>query len=108
VAYITAHGTLLTTENDRIMGSFMFDPRWFIPLINDFKTIVDLCSSLTSASTLNFSLDMGIVGALFMCCCKCSDHTVQLAALDILQRCPRREGMWDSTMMIELIKLRGN
>ncbi|KIM96652.1 hypothetical protein OIDMADRAFT_20630, partial [Oidiodendron maius Zn] len=55
-------------------------------------------------SPMNFSVDMGVVGPLIMCCHKCPDYAVRLAALDILRRCPRREGMLDSAVMVELIQ----
>jgi hypothetical protein len=88
-------------------------PERFIPFIPDFQTIVNLARSLVAASeadarngkpAFTFSTDPGVIGSLYYCCIKCPEPALRWAAMELLARSPRREGMWNSTSMERLIK----
>ena len=75
--------------------------------------MVALCKSVIAAAeqdaklgkpALNFSTDLGIVGPLYYVCCRCRDYPLRHQALELLSRCPRREGMWDSEVGVRMIK----
>jgi len=87
--------------------------RSLTPFTPQFKTIVSLSRSLIAASesdakngkpALRFSTDLGVVAPLWYTCLKCVDIPAREQALELLSRCPRREGMWDSTMGVSMIR----
>jgi hypothetical protein len=99
--------------DDRPIGEAMNAPATFEPLTNDFRIVVTLCKSIIAAAeqdvqlgkpALNFSTDLGIVGPLYYVACRCRDFPLRNQALDLLTRCPRREGMWDSEVGVRMIK----
>lgn len=84
--------------------------RSFLP---EFQTIVNLSRSLVTAAEadarsgkppLTFSTDLGIIGPLFFCCLKCPHESVRAAALELITKCQRREGMWDSATIARLLR----
>jgi hypothetical protein len=112
-AFIMADTSVPMEDDPRSIAEILNEPKVFIPYHNDFETIVKLSRSLILASeadsqngkhALNFSADLGIIGPLFYCCVKCPDHTLRMAAIELLHRCPRREGMWDSITLVRLIR----
>jgi hypothetical protein len=99
--------------DDRPTGEVMNDYATFEPFTNEFRIVVTLCKSVIAAAdqdvklgkpALNFSTDLGIVGPLYYVCCRCQNHGLRHQALDLLARCPRREGMWDSEVGVRMIK----
>jgi hypothetical protein len=69
-----------------------------------FQEIVALARSLSINSPGQerhgaFSIDFGIVPALFIAVKSCRDRVVRREALGILRSCPRREGVWDGLLM---------
>lgn len=85
----------------------------FMEFIDDFQIVVTLSRSLIAAAEqdakngkppLTFSTDLGIVGPLYYTCVKCPIHNIRTAAMDLLLRCPRREGMWNSIMVAKMIE----
>ncbi|KAE9379086.1 hypothetical protein N431DRAFT_553378 [Stipitochalara longipes BDJ] len=99
--------------DDRPIGEAMNDHATFEPFTNDFRIVVTLCKSIIAAAeqdiklgrpALNFSTDLGIVGPLYYVCCRCRDLQLRTQALELLTRCPRREGMWDSEVGVRMIK----
>jgi hypothetical protein len=99
--------------DDRPIGEAINASTTFEPLTNDFRIVVTLCKSIIAATeqdvqlgkpALNFSTDLGIVGPLYYVACRCRDHPLRNQALDLLTRCPRREGMWDSEVGVRMIK----
>lgn len=99
--------------DDRPMGEAMNDHATFEPFTNEFRIVVTLCKSVIAAAeqdiklgkpALNFSTDLGIVGPLYYLCCRCRDFPLRNQALDLLRRCPRREGMWDSEVGVRMIQ----
>lgn len=100
-------------DDSRPLGEVLLDGSRFIPYTNDFKAILNLSESLIAASEAdikigktpqNFSTDMGIVCPIFYSCIKCADSAIRVAAVALLRRCPRREGMWDSAALLELVQ----
>jgi hypothetical protein len=100
-------------DDDRPTGEAMNDYATFEPFTNEFRIVVTLCNSVIAAAeqdiklgrpALNFSTDLGIVGPLYYTCCRCQNHDLRHQALDLLSRCPRREGMWDSEVGVRMIK----
>jgi hypothetical protein len=120
-AVLKIHATILRVmaeaspdvADDRPMGEAMNDYATFTPFTNDFRIVVTLCKSIIAAAeqdiklgkpALNFSTDLGIVGPLYYVCCRCRDFPLRNQALDLLRRCPRREGMWDSEVGVRMIQ----
>jgi hypothetical protein len=100
-------------DDERPTSEAMNDYATFEPFTNDFRIVVTLCKSIIAAAeqdvklgkpALNFSTDLGIVGPLYYVCCRCRDYSLRTQALDLLTRCPRREGMWDSEVGVRMIK----
>ena len=93
------------------------DPVIFSRSTNDFQTVVSLSQSLVAAAEqdiqrgngrlaggLTFSADMGVVAPLYYVCIKCTDVPLREQAIELLGRCPRREGMWDSALGVRMIR----
>ena len=85
----------------------------FINYIDDFQLIVDLSRSLIAAveqdvkngkPPLTFSADLGLIGPLYYTCVKCRIPSIRTAAMELLLRCPRREGMWNSIPVAKMIE----
>jgi hypothetical protein len=71
----------------------------------NYITIVDLARGLLEAEHKNqpparpmFIFDDSLVAGLFLVATRCRDSIVRRQAIDLLQRYPRREGLWDSSM----------
>jgi len=88
----------------------VYGRRNYEPFKNDFKSIVNLSRSLITASevdakngnpSLTFSTDLGVLGPLYIVCVHSEELRFQ--AMDLLRRCPRREGMWDGEIMSRMI-----
>lgn len=82
---------------------------------DDFRAIVRLAKSLAAATdadtksgkpgpSYTFSTDLGIVGPLYYAAQRCTDIPTRVAALDLLLRFPRREGMWDSESGARMVR----
>jgi hypothetical protein len=93
------------------------DAAVFARCINDFETVISLSKSLIAAAEqdalrgngiliegLTFSTDMGVVAPLYYVCIKSTDVPLREQAIDLLSRCPRREGMWDSVLCVQMIR----
>lgn len=87
--------------------------RKLIEYSNDFSMIVSLTRSVMSAMEkqakdgnipFSFSSDVNLIGPLYYVCINCLDVSVRKAAMDLLLRYPRREGMWNSTMIAQMIR----
>lgn len=85
----------------------------FMRYIDDFQIVTNLSRSLIAAAEhdaktgkppLTFSTDLGLVGPLYYTCIKCPILPVRKAALDLLSRCPRQEGMWNSVPLRQMIE----
>ena len=112
-AFIMSDSSIPNADDPRSIAEILNDRKVFMRYHNDFENIVKLSRSLISASeadsqsgkpAFNFSADLGIIGPLYYCCIKCPDYTLRLAAIELLHRCPRREGMWDSAALVQLIR----
>jgi hypothetical protein len=87
-------------------------PLDFIKFIDDFKIIINLCRSLITAAeadaragkpALTFSTDLGVIGPLYYVGVKCTSREIKREAMELLRRCPRKEGMWDSETAVNLV-----
>ena len=85
----------------------------FIGHLDDFQIIIDLSRSLIAAaeqdaksgrSPLIFSTDLGLVGPLYYICVRCPISDLRASAMELLLRCPRREGMWNSVLIAKMVK----
>jgi hypothetical protein len=81
--------------------------------VSEFRIIVNLSRSLITAaeqdiksgkSSHTFSTDLGVIAPLYYTCVKCSIKSLREEAMDLLMKCPRREGMWDSTAEVQMIR----
>lgn len=108
----------------KIMGDVQFDMVHAIPVeyvdnnkfwqyVNDFQIIVNLSKSLIAAAEqdakngkppLTFGTDMGVIGPLYYLCVNCPVVSIRTSAMEILKRCPRREGMWNSVLVAQMIQ----
>lgn len=110
---IMSRATPPRPEDPRTVGELVMDSWQFEPFISEFQTIIGLSSSLIAASEedaklgkppFTFSTDLGLIAPLFHCGLKCPDPPTRKAAVDLLERCQRREGMWDSATLESLVK----
>jgi hypothetical protein len=100
-------------EDPRPRAEILSDLAITVPYLGHFEAIVKLSRSLIAASEedskngrspLNFSADVGVTGPLYYCGLVCPDPALRSAAIDLLRRYPRREGMWDSVSLERLIR----
>jgi hypothetical protein len=99
-------------KDPRPRAQILAEPGIFVPFLRDFEAIIQLSRSLIAVSeedrrkdkSLNFSVDVGIIGPLYYCGLLCPDDTLRIAAIDLLHQYPRREGMWDSTSLARLVR----
>lgn len=85
----------------------------FMEYIDDFQIVISLSRSLIAAADqdakngkppLTFSTDLGVIGPLYYTCVKCPILLIRKAAMDLMLRCPRREGMWNSIPVAKMIE----
>ncbi|PVH86982.1 hypothetical protein DL98DRAFT_480974 [Cadophora sp. DSE1049] len=97
----------------RPLSSAMNCPRMFRKHTDEFRVIVNLCRSLIATeeqdikngkTVATFSSDLGVVGPLYYVCIRCQDKQIKTLAIELLSRCPRREGMWDSESGVRMIR----
>ena len=50
------------------------------------------------------SLDMGVIAPLYFTAIKCRDHDTRQKAIDLLDRWPCREGVWDQRALAKLAR----
>jgi hypothetical protein len=110
---IMSRATPPQPEDPRTIGEIVIESGQFEPFLGDFQTIIGLSRSLIAASEedaklgkppFTFSTDLGLIAPLFHCGLKCPDNTIRKAAVELLERCRRREGMWDSATLESLIR----
>jgi hypothetical protein len=85
----------------------------FLECVDDFQIVVNLSRPLITAAEqdakngkppLTFSSDLGLIGPLYYVCINCPTVSVQTTAMELLLRCPRREGMWNSVLIAQMIQ----
>jgi hypothetical protein len=85
----------------------------FMEYIADFQIIINLSRSLIATAeqdakngkpSLTFSTDLGVIGPLYYTCVKCPIFPLRTAAMELISRCPRREGMWNSIPVAKMIE----
>ncbi|KAL1311758.1 hypothetical protein AAFC00_001846 [Neodothiora populina] len=67
--------------------------------VSEFDTIINLATKLApyfQARPTSFTLDVGVIPALYYTVTKCRDPTVRHRALDLLSSFKHREGAWDA------------
>ncbi|KAG9244158.1 hypothetical protein BJ878DRAFT_567806 [Calycina marina] len=79
----------------------------------EFNNVVTLSKTLISAAeldakmgkpSLSFSTDLGVIAPLYYVCTHCQNDSFKKHALELLARCPRREGMWDSNTTAQIVR----
>ncbi|KAF7879166.1 hypothetical protein EAF04_000365 [Stromatinia cepivora] len=114
VHYITTHiiakisepgPDVINNTCDDNKKSAMFEP--------EFQVVVSLARSLINAAeedakagkpSFTFSTDLGLIAPLYYICIQSPSETTRRQALELLLRCPRKEGMWDSSSTINLVQ----
>lgn len=85
----------------------------FLGYVDDFQIVINLSRSLIAAAEqdakngkppLTFSSDLGLIGPLSYACVNCPTVSGRTTAMELLLRCPRREGMWDSVRVAQMIQ----
>ncbi|KAE9362835.1 hypothetical protein N431DRAFT_564987 [Stipitochalara longipes BDJ] len=85
----------------------------FLKYLDDFQIVIDLSRPLIAAAEqdakngkppLTFSSDLGLIGPLYYVCMNCPDVSIRTTAMELLLRCPRREGMWNSVPIAQMIQ----
>jgi hypothetical protein len=90
------------------MQSAFFNPkevRLYGVFLPEYCEIVALCRKVAQHPLFvkSFVFDSGIVSSLFVVVTKCPDRAVRQEALSILKMAtPRREGVWDSSMVLRI------
>lgn len=114
----TVMGRSIPALNDpRSIAAAANDATIFARCTTDFQTVISLSESLIAAAEqdtmrgtgsltggLTFSTDMGVVAPLYYVCIKSTDVPLREQSIDLLSRCPRREGMWDSVRCVQMIR----
>ncbi|ESZ93001.1 hypothetical protein SBOR_6622 [Sclerotinia borealis F-4128] len=117
IHYTTVHIMARVTEPDlndtRSIKHSNNDPKKSSVFELEFQMVVNLARSLINAaeedskagkSSLTFSTDLGLIAPLYYTCVKSPNETTRRQALELLLRCPRKEGMWDSSSTINLVQ----
>jgi hypothetical protein len=85
----------------------------FLEYLDDFQIVINLSRPLIAAAEqdakngkppLTFSSDLGLIGPLYYVCINCPTVSIRTAAMELLLRCPRREGMWNSVLIAQMIQ----
>jgi hypothetical protein len=85
----------------------------FLEYLDDFQIITNLSRPLIAAAEqdakngkppLTFSSDLGLIGPLYYVCINCPTVSIRTTAMELLLRCPRREGMWNSVLIAQMIQ----
>jgi hypothetical protein len=85
----------------------------FLEFVDDFNIIINLSKSLIAAAEqdalngkppLTFSTDLGLIGPLYYVCVKSPFASQRQIAIELLKKCPRREGMWNSVAIAKMIE----
>ena len=85
----------------------------FLEYLDDFQIIINLSRPLIAAAEqdakngkppLTFSSDLGLIGPLYYVCINCPTVSIRTTAMELLLRCPRREGMWNSVLIAQMIQ----
>jgi hypothetical protein len=85
----------------------------FLEYLDDFQIVINLSRPLIAAAEqdekngkppLTFSSDLGLIGPLYYVCINCPMVSIQTTAMELLLRCPRREGMWNSVLVAQMIQ----
>ena len=85
----------------------------FSEYLDDFQIVINLSRPLIAAAEedakngkppLTFSSDLGLIGPLYYVCINCPTVSTRKTAMELLSRCPRREGMWNSVLIAQMIQ----
>ncbi|KAM0210753.1 hypothetical protein ACHAQD_010630 [Fusarium lateritium] len=68
-----------------------------------YTTLINGSPNVTKSPRRNFSLETGVVAPLFALAIKCSDESVATRAAHMLTSSQRREGLYDSQSMAQII-----
>ena len=110
---IMANANPPDADDPRPVSQIVSEGERYVPYNKDFENIIELSRSLIAAleedsrngkAPLNFTADLGIIAPLYYCCVRCHDRKLRLIAVELLGRCPRKEGMWDSAALVHLIR----
>ncbi|KAL2074746.1 hypothetical protein VTL71DRAFT_8525 [Oculimacula yallundae] len=116
IHHMTAHIMSKMTpdiSDPRPVAQAMNDPKIFARFTDEFRTIVNLCRSLVATeeqdirngkTAAGFSSDLGVIAPLYYVCIRCQDPAVKNLAIALMERCPRREGMWDSVSGVRMVR----
>ena len=105
-AAISLYSHCLTTQI--LLASLLHTTECAIDIfLPEFKSIVSLARSFLKqdpppARQPAFSIDFGILTGLYIVCIMCRDRNTRRDAISILRTHPRREGLWDSSLIAEL------
>ncbi|TVY55313.1 putative transcriptional regulatory protein [Lachnellula cervina] len=85
----------------------------FLEYLDDFKIVINLSRPLIAAAEqdakngkppFTFSSNLGLIGPLYYLCINCPIVSMRTTAMELLLRCPRREGMWNSGLIAQMIQ----
>lgn len=85
----------------------------FRKYLDEFQIVINLARPLIAAAeqdakngkpSLTFSSDLGLIGPLYYVCVNCPLLDIRTTAMQLLLRCQRREGMWNSGMIAQMIQ----
>jgi hypothetical protein len=85
----------------------------FLGHVEDFQIVINLSRPLVATAEqdakkgkppVTFSSDFGLIGPLYYVCVNCPAVSTRIAAMGLLSRCSRYEGMWNSVMVAQMIQ----
>jgi len=100
-------------DDCRALAEALNCPTTFTKFTKEFQTIINLSRSLITTAEqdarngiapLTFSTDLGLIGPLYYVAGKCRIQSIRNEAVELLGRCPRKEGMWDSVTASNLVQ----
>ncbi|PQE06097.1 putative UPC2 Regulatory involved in control of sterol uptake protein [Rutstroemia sp. NJR-2017a BBW] len=85
----------------------------FLGYVDDFNIVINLARPLIATAEqdakkgkpqVTFSSDLGLIGPLYYACVNCPAASTRTAAMGLLLRSSRHEGMWNSVMVAQMIQ----
>ncbi|APA10623.1 hypothetical protein sscle_06g053930 [Sclerotinia sclerotiorum 1980 UF-70] len=111
--HIIARVSAPDLDDPRILRNSCNDPKKSAMFEPEFQVVVSLARSLINAAEedakagkppFTFSTDLGLIAPLYYTCIKSPSESTRRQALELLLQCPRKEGMWDSSSTVNLVR----
>ncbi|TVY69017.1 putative transcriptional regulatory protein, partial [Lachnellula suecica] len=112
-ALLKIHHTTVKIMTGLSLGREGVNEKLLLKFSDDFQIVVNLSKPLIAAieqdtkkgkPSLTFVCDLGLIAPLYYVCVNCPVVSIRKAAMELLLWCPRREGMWNSVLIAQMIQ----